>query len=807
MTYELRARAPRKLLTFALLSVLSSPAYLQAQEASEGIQGEGAVEASRSEDEGAEAKPSEEGEGEPSGAGEVVREAAEEEASPEIVEASEKETGEVGEAPGVEETDEGEPFEDEGPIEVTVAGTSIARTAGSAHIIKGRQLERFEYDDAAAIVQQAPGVYVRQEDGVGLRPNIGIRGVNPDRSKKLTLMEDGILFGPAPYSAPAAYYFPLMTRMNAVRIIKGPGAVAYGPQTVGGAVDLLTRPIPGAPHGGLDLSVGQYGYAKTHAHFGTSGEQFGFLVEGVRLHNSGFKELPSGADTGSTRNQWMVKSSYVVDPTASVWNEFSLKLGYSDEVSNETYLGLTDADFRQNPLRRYAASALDQMKNHRTSVVFSHLVDVPSSSLQVRTSLYRHDYARVWTKANSYRGKSLFDILQHPDDPSYAADYAIVTGQADSGSSADRMLIGPNDRTFVSQGVQSVLSARPKTGPIEHRIEAGVRLHYDEINRRHSESGYLMTNGQLVPDGLGETVTSMNTASTYALATHVVDALSWERLTVTPGVRVELIRSQLDDQLTGTTQTAFDYAVLPGLGAFYALTDSFGFLAGVHRGFSPPPPASKDEPEYSIDYEAGARFSQGPMRLELIGFFNDYSNLTDICTLSSGCVAEDLDSQFDAGRAHIYGFEAFASHEIPIGALTLPVSAAYTFTRANFQTSFVSQDPIYGTVRKGDEIPYIPRHQLNATLGLEGRLGGGIIGVTYVAPMREEAGSGPIDEAMHTDEQLWMDVGGRALVYGPVSVYANVRNLLNAQHIVSRRPYGARPNAPRWIQVGAKVEW
>lgn len=709
----------------------------------------------------------------------------------------------------VEVAADAEAEEPEGPMEVTVVGTSVSRTAGSAHIVREAQLERFEYDDPAAVLQQVPGTYVRQEDGVGLRPNIGIRGVNPDRSKKLTLMEDGILFGPAPYSAPAAYYFPLMTRMTSVRVIKGPGAIAYGPQTVAGAIDLVSRPIPSSTKGGLDLGLGQYGYAKAHGYFGDSGENFGFLVEGAHLHNSGFKELPNGADTGSTRNEWMAKASYVLDPNARVWNEFSLKLGYSDEVSNETYLGLTDADFRKNPYRRYAASTLDQMKNHRKAIVLSHLLDVPDSGLQVRTSVYRQDLVRVWNKVNGFRGASLFDVLRNPDDPSHAAYYAVLTGEADTSGNADTLMIGPNDRAYLSQGIQSTLSARPVTGPVQHRIEAGIRLHNDSITRRQSESGYQMIGGQLVSDGEAETVTSANVASSHALATHVTDAMSFHDLTLTPGVRMELIHSEVNDHLSGETKDALVHAILPGVGAFYALTHHFGLLAGVHRGFSPPPPGSDGhiEPEYSVNYEAGARYSRRALRAEVIGFFNDYSNLTDICTISSGCVSDNLDRQFDAGKAHIYGFEAHASHDIPLGNVTLPVMASYTFTRAEFQNTFVSQDPIYGNVEAGFEIPYIPRHQVNASVGVEGKLGGAVVGMTYVSPMREEAGKGPISEALHTDEQFLLDVGGRLHVYGPLLVYANVRNVLGAEDIVSRRPYGARPNAPRWIQVGGKVEF
>src|SRR5688572_16338600 len=141
--------------------------------------------------------------------------------------------------------------------EVMVAGTRVTRLPGSAHVVNQKQLERQERDDAQAILQQVPGVYVRQEDGIGLRPNIGIRGANPDRSKKLTLMEDGILFGPAPYSAPAAYYFPLMTRMTDVRVMKGPSALAYGPHTVGGAIDFVSRPIPEQASGAIDVAVGE----------------------------------------------------------------------------------------------------------------------------------------------------------------------------------------------------------------------------------------------------------------------------------------------------------------------------------------------------------------------------------------------------------------------------------------------------------------------------------------------------------------------------------------------------------------------
>jgi Fe(3+) dicitrate transport protein len=698
--------------------------------------------------------------------------------------------------------------------EVTVAGTRLSRMPGSAHVVTRKQLERLEYDDPQAILQKVPGVYIRQEDGIGLRPNLGLRGGNPDRSKKLTLMEDGVLFGPAPYTAPAAYYFPLMTRMTAVRVVKGPSAIAYGPQTVGGAVDLISRPIPSKTSGGVDLAFGQYGYSKLHAFAGTSDERVGFLLEGVRLGGGGFKHLPNGGDTGSTRHDVMGKVSYVVDPFAADRHELGVKVAYADEVSNETYLGLSDADFRADPYQRYAASALDRMQNHRVSVVATHRFETPASSLKLTTTAYRHEYTRVWRKVNRLEDAAIAGVLRDPEANTNYMD--VLRGRTDSVDRGERIWIGPNDRAFVSQGVQQVLSFEKVVGPLSQRIELGFRVHDDRIERRHSESAFSMIGGNLVPENEPQKVTAANDEGSTAFALHLIDTVGIGRLTLTPGARIELIRSTSDDYCpraadgscapTSTHDGALVRALMPGVGAYYGVTEELGVLAGVYRGFSPPPPANPDNPEYSVNYEAGGRYQRGAFRAELIGFFNDYSNLTNSCSFGSGCVVDDLDRQFSAGAVRVYGLEAYASHDVPLPlGLTLPVLASYTLTRTRFEETFGSAEPSWGDVRAGDELPYVPRHQVAVVTGLEHPRASGTIAATYVSAMREEAGREPLEESLVTDEQFLLDASASARLFGGLSVYANLRNVLGSAFIVSRRPYGARPNAPRWLQVGGKL--
>jgi Fe(3+) dicitrate transport protein len=700
-----------------------------------------------------------------------------------------------------------------GPVEVTVVGTRLARTAGSAHVIRAKELERFEYDDPQKILLAVPGVYFRGEDGMGLRPNIGIRGVDPDRSKKVTLLEDGVLFGPAPYSAPAAYFFPVMTRLEKVRVIKGPGAVAYGPQTVGGTIDLATRSIPTRTTGVADVAVGQYGYGKAHVYGGSSSEQVGFLIEGVHLQNNGFKELPDGADTGFARNEWMAKAFYVVDPRARIKNELTLKLTYSDEVSNETYLGLTDIDFKRNPDQRYMASQLDRMENHRTSIVLGHRLDV-SPTLSLTTSAYRHDFDRTWRKVNSLgAGGDLFNVLRlagdytQPGQQRFEQQMNLLTGREDSLDLArDTILIGPNERDFIAQGVESRLRWDTTGGPVSFRFEAGARYHYDSIDRRHSQNAYVVVNGDLVPNDAPTEVTAYNRAWTHAVALHALLAATWKGLTLTPGVRSELIKSTLSDYLESMTHRRSLGVVLPGVGAFYAITENLGLLGGVYQGFSPPPPGSdsRNKPEKSINYEAGARFTRGALRLESIGFYNDYKNLTTTCTFSTTCPVQDLDKQYDLGAVRIYGVELGGEHELPAGPVKLPLQLAYTFTRSEFMKAVQSEAPSIGFARVGDEMPYLPRHQLRAALGVEHRWAGGNVAFTYVARAREETRPPPGQPTLFTDEQFITDIAAYARLWKTISLYSTIQNLFDSRYVVGRRPFGARPNAPRWFQVGIK---
>lgn len=686
------------------------------------------------------------------------------------------------------------------------------RVAGSAHAINEATLEQFEYDNIERVLLTVPGISTRSEDGFGLRPNIGIRGANSDRSAKLTLMEDGILLAPAPYAAPAAYYFPMSTRMVGVEVFKGPAATRYGPQTVGGAVNMLTRPIPTAAAGAIDASVGMWQSAKVHGHAGTTGRAGGVLLEGVHLHSGGFKEIDgtpadSARGTGFDRSEMMLKTRRVL----SNRQRLELKLGYAREVSNETYLGLSTSDYAADPYRRYAATSQGRMAWDRTQAELSLLSSL-GNHLQIRTVAYHHFMDRSWTKFNGFSsGIDLHDLLIDDATTGQAAVYqAILRGEEDSASGEQTILVGTNRRVFHSFGLQSTARLTSYGERTSSVLEGGIRLHGDDVVRLHDESPYDMISGALQSTG-DTTVTLDSHATAGALAAFVHEDLRLDRLHILPGARLELVRTNRLDNDDAPTDPVTRAAILPGFGLLYGMTDWLDAFAGAYRGFSPVAPGQPEEvqPELSWNYEAGMRTLQGDRHIELVGFFNDYTNITGQCTLSGGCDDSQIDQQFNGGAVWVYGLEAAAGYTILLpGTVSIPLAGTFTWTESAFQTGFTSSFDQFGTVEIGDSLPYAPRLQASGNLTLDHPRGSLGAGVSWHGGMLDEAGVWPDDLTIdgNIPPLLLLDAALHANIREGISAYATGTNLAGSTAITSWRPLGARPTAPRTVMVGLKAE-
>ena len=688
----------------------------------------------------------------------------------------------------------------------------VDRIPGSAHVIDPGEMARVRVatDDIHQMLRQVPGMNLQEEDGYGLRPNIGMRGSGTDRSSKITLMEDGVLIAPAPYAAPAAYYAPTAWRMESLEVRKGSSQIKHGPITTGGALNYVSTSIPSTMRLTGTMSGGDNATRRISASVGNAYRHAGWLVETFQFRNDGFKRLDGGGDTGVDISDHLVKFRLNTTPSETRYQELEVKLGRTVQTGDETYLGLTDADFAATPLRRYAASQQDVLETAHEQYQVRHLF--AARRWDLTTVWYRNDFQRSWYKLDSVLGTGVSAVLAAPAD--HADGLAVLTG---ADSLPDALTVRNNNRTYYGAGVQTVLGASLSTRQLRHQFEMGLRLHRDEEDRFQQDDAYRMLGGRMLLTRAGAPGSQTNQiAAARAVAGFVTDTITWGRWTASPGVRYESIDfdqttfARTDPSRAGASAivaTGVD-AVIPGVGVSYAAPRGVTLFGGMHKGFAPPGAgvSAGTDVEHSINYELGTRVRRGRVHAEAVGFFHDYGNLLGRDSLATGgCGNGEL---FNGGKAQSYGLELSAEYDLA-GRITLPVRvpvrATYSLTRAEFRNGFESRFAPWGTVGIGDELPYVPRHQIYLGGDLEATGWRARLELFQVSRMRTRAGQGAFVPAESTDGYAVLSLSGEYEVTPGARVFASVQNVANSLHIVARHPAGVRPGLPRLIQAGLKV--
>jgi len=702
-------------------------------------------------------------------------------------------------------------------VTMTGGNTGIVDLPGSAHYISPKEMEKFNYNDIHRILRTIPGVNIQEEDGFGLRPNIGMRGTGTERSSKITVMEDGILMAPAPYAAPAAYYFPTVGRMNAVEVAKGSTQIKHGPYTTGGAINFISTQIPTELKGNINVFAGSFGTKTINASIGDSNENLGFMVETFQSASDGFKELDGGGNTGFDKKDYVAKFRVNTNKLAPVYQSLTFKIGQTDETSDETYLGLTEGDFEANPIRRYAGSQVDQMNTEQNQFSLTHVIR-PLDFIDITTTAYRNEFKRNWYKLDKVRSapdSSAVKIGSILDDPfTNSAEYDIITGS--TSLVGNGLFVKANNREYYSQGIQMLIGFQFNGDDIKHDIEVGVRVHKDEVDRFQWVDEYHIENGIMELTQAGTPGTESNRVTTAnAVAAHVQYKFSVGRFTAIPGVRYENIKlerkdyGKTDPERSGTDLSERSNqagVVIPGIGIDYKFSDQLSLFTGVHKGFSPPSSMEDAKEEKSVNYELGARFNRSGLAGQAVLFLNDYSNLLGSDLAAAGGAGSN--EQFNGGEVIAKGLELQLNYDLLSkynGSWSLPITLAYTYTDAEFKSSFDSEFEGWGSVTEGDNLPYLAKNQFSLSIGVESGDLRVNLSSKYMDEMRTVAGQGDILQEFKTDNYFVLDLGSEYSISRAISLFGSIKNFTNQSYVVARRPAGLRPGMPRSFSLGVKA--
>ena len=690
--------------------------------------------------------------------------------------------------------------------EVVVGVTRLAATPesmegipGSVEVIGRGTIESSRPVTSTEALRKVTGVNVRDEEGLGLRPNIGIRGLNPTRSSKVLLLEDGIPLTYAPYGDNSSYYHPPIERFDGAEVLKGSGQILYGPQTVGGVINYVTPNPPADWAGSLTVVGGNRDYFNGHVNYGGTWKNTGLLFGYTRKQGRGARE-----NIRSGMNDFNFKSVTVVNDRQAV----TAKFNYYGEDSQVTYSGLTAAEYlanpRQNPFRN------DHFYGRHFDGSVTHgFVFTPDVALT--TTLYGAYFRRHWWRQSSNSGERPNRLR------------TLAGGDPDCASMADLNTtcgIQGRLRKYHFVGVEPRLHVSKRLFGLKTETDFGFRAHF-ETQQRRQENGDLPTSrsGSLV-----ENNERRNAAYSGFIQPRFI-AGNW---TITPGLRLEHIRYERTNRLgTGgrpiighTTVTQ----LIPGLGISYSAGRRLTVFGGVHRGFAPPRTediinnnsgASVElDSELSWNYEVGARsMPVDGLRFEATFFRMDYENQIVPATVAGG-----IGATFTNGGSTLHqGTEM--SGRIDSGALlksrhNFYARGAYTFLPdAHFTgTRFSSVGGFTNTSVSGNRLPYAPKQLLNATFGyshpkgLDALIEAVHVGSQFSDDLNTVASTANGQRGLIPAYTVWNSTVNYHVESLRSTFFVTVKNVFDETYIVDRSR-GILASPPRMIQTGLKFRF
>ena len=229
-------------------------------------------------------------------------------------------------------------------------------------------------------------------------------------------------------------------------------------------------------------------------------------------------------------------------------------------------------------------------------------------------------------------------------------------------------------------------------------------------------------------------------------------------------------------------------------------------LGGFHQGFSPLGGGARknEDPETSDNWEFGGRYFGDGFFAEMIGFYSDFSNKAENCSVGAPCSNGATSGSFVTGEAEIAGVELQLQTDTRAGNFNIPVNVTYTYTQAE-----ISKDNAVSGLQKGDQLKDVPENQLSLRTGLEHPSGwDNYLVATYLDELCSSAGCNDTATSLDETESLFtVDYISRYQLTRSAHVFFKVDNLFDQQRIVSRLPDGARPNLPRTASLGVSVDF
>lgn len=440
-----------------------------------------------------------------------------------------------------------------------VVGTSIFAGKKNSLIVMDNLNASVVNNNMRQVMAKVPGINIWESDGSGIQIGIAARGLSPNRSWEFNIRQNGYDIAADPFGYPEAYYTPQLQAVQRIQVVRGSGALQYGPQ-FGGMVNFILRD-------GSDINkplqvesqntIGSFGLFNTYNAVGGESKKLNYYAFFDHRDADGWRENSAyRTNTGFATMHYKINEKFRIGVEYMHWNMRSQQPG-----------GVIDSQFE-----------IDAQQSLRSR----NWLDITWKSAAVSM-----DYN---FKSNNRLNIKVFKVNGDRNSIGYirAIDIKdtvnLLTGQF-------------NNRTvdidkYNNTGIEARYLADYQLGKFSNTISTGIRYFNGKTNRYRSGLGdtgseYTNTISGLFPSDLE--MTSKNTA----VFAENIFRLN-EKFIIIPGARFEYLQTEADGRLSFNSDGSENRMnhekrtrkfVVAGVGAEYhiAATEFYANYAQAYR--------------------------------------------------------------------------------------------------------------------------------------------------------------------------------------------------------------------------------
>lgn len=639
--------------------------------------------------------------------------------------------------------------------------------------------DQYHSTDDAMQLSSLNSLTLLRADHSGNSANISMRSA----SQGVAVMQDRVYFSPAPYSAPQLQLLPHLLLQQSVTTTPLAN-MAVGGQGAFGVVDYQSLHIIERPQSGsVQIEGTTDSDVNAGMRWGVNQKEYGALFAANYIKEQGDANFFNGSDADRKKMDMLFKvnASSLLGARSPQQTEFTYQ--FIDDDSYRSLLGSTAADWQQDPLLLYSATAQDKHQGRQHKYQLSHQVNLGDS--KVISDFYYQSYSQRLDQLGAFNGRNielgtLYDIAAFDRNP--------------SANGADlNMLVQDND--YSAFGAQTL--SINQYG--EHQITYSARYHTDKAEMRFGDQAALwQADRSIVRDESNAVLAYTDDATAL---TSAIDSLwRWQGMQIKLGLTYEHVSVNREVSLAfaGLDEADFsDSDWMPQLGVLYDAGD-WRFSTDIRRAWTAASAGNlTQEAQESLHYQVSAQYASEGVQADLRAYVQEFDNLHVDCDSYSMCVDSRLLTQENIPDVLTYGVELGLGYRWMLGEFELPLGLNYQYLSAEYQANTCID--IQGCVLEGDKLTWLPEHQLQLSAGLKYAEYQLNLATAYQAE-RDFSQYG--SELQRVDSQWRVDLAANYDIDMHHRVYFRLENLLDESLVTTASNSGIRVENGRISYLG-----